>query len=89
MHFDYGILQPFIDMNWLYFSFGLFVFSCALIALVSLVTPKATDEQIAGLTYSSITPEQRAEERASYGFWDIFHTCAVLAIIMGVYIYFW
>ena len=89
MHVDYGILQPFIDMNWLYFSFGLFVFSCALIALVSLVTPKATDEQIAGLTYSSITPEQRAEERASYGFWDIFHTCTVLAIIMGVYIYFW
>jgi SSS family solute:Na+ symporter len=89
MQIDYGILQPFIDMNWLYFSFGLFVFSCALIAMVSLATPKATDEQIAGLTYSSITPAQRDEERASYGFWEIFHTCAVLAIIMGVYIYFW
>jgi SSS family solute:Na+ symporter len=89
MQIDYGIFQPFIDMNWLYFSFGLFVFSCVLIAMVSLATPKATDEQIAGLTYSSITPAQRDEERASYGFWEIFHTCAVLAIIMGVYIYFW
>jgi SSS family solute:Na+ symporter len=89
MHVDYGVLQPLIDMNWLYFSFGLFVLSCAIIVLVSLVTPKAPDEQIAGLTYSSITPAQRAEERASYGLPEVFHTCAVLAIIAGVYIYFW
>ena len=63
--------------------------SCAIIVVVSLVTPKAPDEQIAGLTYSSITPAQRAEERASYGLPEVFHTCAVLAIIAGVYIYFW
>jgi SSS family solute:Na+ symporter len=89
MRVDYGILQPLVDMNWLYFSFGLFILSCVTIVLVSMVTPKATDDQIAGLTYSSITPEQRAEERASYGWPEILHTCAVLAIIAGVYIYFW
>ncbi|HEY7286548.1 MAG TPA: sodium:solute symporter [Vicinamibacterales bacterium] len=89
MHVNYGLLQPLIDMNWLYFSFGLFVLSCLLIVLVSLVTPKAAAEQIAGLTYSSITPAQKAEERTSYGLPEIVHTCAVLAIIAGVYIYFW
>jgi len=89
MHINYGLLQPLIDMNWLYFSFGLFVLSCLLIVLVSLVTPKAPAEQIAGLTYSSITPAQKAEERATYGLPEIVHTCAVLAIIAGVYIYFW
>jgi len=89
MHIDYGVLQPLIDMNWLYFSFGLFVFSCAIIVLVSMVTPKAPAEQIAGLTYASITPAQKAEERVSYGLPEVFHTCAVLAIIVAVYIYFW
>jgi SSS family solute:Na+ symporter len=89
MRIEYGILQPLVDMNWLYFSFGLFVFSCGVIVAVSLVTPRAPDAQIAGLTYSSITPAQAAEERASYGPAEILHTCAVLAIILAVYVYFW
>jgi SSS family solute:Na+ symporter len=89
LHVDYGILQAFVDMNWLYFSFGLFVFSCGVIVLVSLLTPGAPDEQIAGLTYSSITPAQAADDRASYGRAEIFHTWAVLAIILAVYVYFW
>jgi hypothetical protein len=33
--------------------------------------------------------KQRADERASYGPWEICHTCVILAIIAGVYIYFW
>jgi len=84
-----GIVQDFVDINWLYFSFFLFVFTCVLIYVVSLVTPKATPEQIAGLTYRSVTREQTDADRTSYGFWEIFHTCAILAIIVGIYIYFW
>jgi solute:Na+ symporter, SSS family len=84
-----GIVQDFVDINWLYFSFLLFVFTCVLIYVVSLMTPKATPEQIAGLTYRSVTREQTDEERKSYGFWEVFHTCAILAIIVGIYIYFW
>jgi len=86
---DYGILQPLVDMNWLYFSFGLFVFSCVVIVLVRLMTQKAPEEQIPGLTYSSITPAQAAEQRASYGVSEIVHTRAVLGIIVAMYIYFW
>jgi SSS family solute:Na+ symporter len=82
-------LQAFADINWLYFSFILFVFTCVLIFAVSAVTKKAPKEQLAGLTYGSITPEQKAEERSSYGFWEVFHTCVVLGIIIAVYIYFW
>lgn len=93
-HEMYGIqwpslLQDFVDLNWLYFSFFLFIFTCLLIFGVSLVTKKATPEQIAGLTYSSVTREQNAEDRQSYGFWEIFHTSMILAIIAGIYIYFW
>jgi SSS family solute:Na+ symporter len=84
-----GFIQDLVDVNWLYFSFFLFVFTCVLIYVVSLGTAKATPEQIAGLTYRSVTRAHSDEERKSYGFWEIFHTCAILAIIVGIYIYFW
>jgi SSS family solute:Na+ symporter len=84
-----GPVQAFVDVNWLYFSFLLFVFTCVLIFAVSAVTKKAPPEQLAGLTYGSVTREQDAATRASYGFWEIFHTAVVLAIIAGIYIYFW
>jgi SSS family solute:Na+ symporter len=86
---EWGALQGFVDINWLYFSFLLFVFTCVLIFVVSIFTRKATPEQLAGLTYGSVTKEQDAATRASFGFWEIFHTAAVLAIIAGIYIYFW
>ena len=84
-----GVIQDFVDLNWLYFSFVLFAFTCVLIFVVSLVTPPAPAEQLAGLTYSTVTRQQKATERDSYGTWEIVHTCAVLAIIAGIYIYFW
>jgi SSS family solute:Na+ symporter len=86
---DWGILQWFVDINWLYFSFLLFVFTCAVIFGVSQVTPKAPPEQLAGLTYTTISRETIAEERRSYGFWEVFHTCVVAGIVIGIYIYFW
>jgi solute:Na+ symporter, SSS family len=84
-----SLVQAFVDINWLYFSFLLFVFTCVLIFAVSAVTKKATPEQLAGLTYGSVTQEQNAATRASFGFWEIFHTGVILAIIVGIYIYFW
>ena len=86
---DWGFLQWFVDINWLYFSFLLFVFTCAVIFGVSQVTPKAPPEQLAGLTYTTISRETIAEERRSYGFWEVFHTCVVAGIVIGIYIYFW
>jgi SSS family solute:Na+ symporter len=84
-----GPIQTFVDINWLYFSFLLFVLTCVIIFIVSQFTPPASAEQIAGLTYKSVTQEQTAADRQSYGFWEIFNTCAILAIIAAIYIYFW
>jgi SSS family solute:Na+ symporter len=83
------LLQAFVDINWLYFSFLLFVFTCALIFTVSQFTPKASVEQLAGLTYKSVSSQHQAEDRQSYGFWEVFHTCVILGIIATIYIYFW
>lgn len=84
-----GLVQAFVDINWLYFSFLLFAFTCVLIFAVSAVTEKAPPEQLAGLTYGSVTKEQDAVTRGSFGFWEILHTGVILAIIAGIYIYFW
>jgi solute:Na+ symporter, SSS family len=84
-----SLIQAFVDINWLYFSFFLFAFTCALIFVVSKFTPKASAEQLAGLTYASVSAQQNAEDRQTYGFWEIFHTCVIVGIIAGIYIYFW
>lgn len=84
-----ALIQAYVDMNWLYFSFFLFAFTCALILVVSAFTPKAAPEQVAGLTWKSVTAQQSAEDRQSYGFWEIFHTCVITGIIAAIYIYFW
>jgi SSS family solute:Na+ symporter len=84
-----GFIQAYVDMNWLYFSFLLFVFTCAVIFVVSRYTPKASIEQLAGLTYSSISAQNQADDRKTYGFWEIFHTVVILGIITSIYIYFW
>ncbi|MBB6095417.1 SSS family solute:Na+ symporter [Povalibacter uvarum] len=84
-----GFIQTLVDINWLYFSFMLFVFTCVVIFAVSAVTPKAPPEQIAGITYNTATAEQIAEEKDGYGFWEIFHTVVIVAIIASIYIYFW
>jgi solute:Na+ symporter, SSS family len=84
-----SLIKAFVDINWLYFSFLLFTFTCATIWVVSQFTPKASAEQLAGLTYNSVTSAQNAEDRQTYGFWEIFHTCVILGIIVSIYIYFW
>jgi SSS family solute:Na+ symporter len=94
MHETQGIVWPsfvqaFVDINWLYFSFLLFVLTCAIIFAVSQFTPRASVAQIAGLTYKSVSAQQSEEERQSYGFWEVFHSCVIVGIIVAIYIYFW
>jgi SSS family solute:Na+ symporter len=84
-----GPIQAFVDVNWLYFSFLLFVATCIVIFVVSMFTPPATVEQIAGLTYKSVSAQQTEADRQTYGFWEIFHTCVVAGIVIAVYLYFW
>jgi SSS family solute:Na+ symporter len=86
---DWGPLQVLVDINWLYFSVFLFIFSCVVIFATSMVTPKAPESQLAGLTYSSVTKEMTDDDRQSFGFWEIFHSIVIVSIIIGIYIYFW
>jgi solute:Na+ symporter, SSS family len=79
----------FYDVNWLFFSGGMLVFSILVILIVSRFTEAATAAQIQGLTFGSSTAEQKAATRASWDGWDIFHTVVILGLTVAFYIYFW
>jgi SSS family solute:Na+ symporter len=52
------------------------------------MTAPPSEQQLAGLTYATITPEQRRESRASWGRRDVLASSVVLVLIVAAYIYF-
>lgn len=79
----------FYDVNWLFFSGGMFLFCIVIMIVISLFTEKAVESRIAGLTFGSTTPEQKALTRSSWDKWDVIHTVIILGITALFYIYFW
>jgi SSS family solute:Na+ symporter len=76
------------DMNFLKFSSFFFLYCVAVATLVSVLTPRPSAAQLAGLTMGSLTPEQKAENRASYNWIDIVASIFIIAIVIWVMIYF-
>lgn len=85
---DSGPLLAFAQINFLYYSGMLFVVSLLIVYFGSLSAPPQNPADIQGLTYGSVTPAQRAEIRASWGKADIIGTIVVLAMVIGIYLYF-
>jgi len=83
-----GILHDFATINFLYFCIYLFLFSIAIMVIVSLLTPKPSPEQIQGLTFATTVAEDRAASRASWNALDVVLSLIVVVIIVSVFIYF-
>lgn len=79
----------FYDVNWLFFSGGMLVFSMLVVMVVSRFTNPAPAEQLVGLTFGSATAEQKAITRASWNIWDVVHSTIIIGITVVFYIYFW
>jgi SSS family solute:Na+ symporter len=71
-----------------YYSLVIFLVSCAVLIGVSYATEAPSAQQIEGITFATLTAEQRAETRASWNHWDVLGSAAVLALILTGYIYF-
>jgi SSS family solute:Na+ symporter len=84
-----GFFHALVAMNWLYYCSMLFILITAIVIITSLFTKPASAAQIAGLTYGSISAEQRAEIRAGIDKWDIIHTAIIMGITVAIYIRFW
>ncbi len=83
-----GFIHTWGTINFLHFCILLFVL-CALICVtVSLLTERPREDQLVGLTYGTLTPEQKASNKNSYNMWDIVASLLVVAIIVGILCYF-
>ncbi|MBC7948448.1 MAG: sodium/solute symporter [Chitinophagaceae bacterium] len=83
-----SFLHDFATINFLYFCIYLFVFSIIVMVVVSLSTPKPSEEQIRGLTFATTVAEDRAASRASWNKLDVILSLIVVAIIVSIFIYF-
>jgi SSS family solute:Na+ symporter len=78
-----------LNINWLQFCIGLFLFTMLLMVVISFFTPKADEKQLQGLTYFSQSPEQRKETRDSWSTLDVITSLIVVGACVAFYIYFW
>ncbi len=84
-----SLLYRFVAINWLHFCEFLFLFICLLMIVISFFTKPASSEKIKGLTWASTSAEDSAATRASWSYWDIFHTAVILSCVIAFYVYFW
>lgn len=83
-----GLLHTWATINFLHFCVLLFVICVIICITVSLLTPKPAPEQIVGLTYGTLTAEQKAANKASYGWGEIVSSLIVLGLVIGILMYF-
>lgn len=83
-----GFLAALANFNFLYYSGVLLLISILLVIGVSLTSPAPDPKQIEGLTYSSLSAEDRREIRASWNRADIIGTSVVLGLVLCFYLYF-
>lgn len=82
------VLHTIATTNFLVFAAWFFLFCVALCVIISLASKAPLPSQIQGLTFSTLTPEQKASNRASYNLWDVVLSLGVIAIVAWVMIYF-
>ena len=71
-----------------YYSLLIFLVSAATMVIVSYATSEPSYEQIRGLTFETLSNEEKAVDRASVSKWDIIMTGIVILLIVMAYLYF-
>ena len=86
---DSFFYKVFIEFNWLYFMLYL-VALCVIVTIgVSLITKQPSIDKIKGLTFATISREDKEATRSSWNIWDIVHSAIIVLIIIAIYVYFW
>jgi len=71
-----------------YYSLFIFLVSVAVMVGVSYLTAAPTYGRIEGLTFGTITDEDRRTSRGSWNRWDVINSCLVLVMILAAYLSF-
>lgn len=83
-----SFLSYLAEMNFLTFGAWFFLFCVALALVVSLLTPATPDEKLAGMTYSTLSTEDKTSNRNSYNWKDIALSLLIVAVVVGVMVFF-
>jgi SSS family solute:Na+ symporter len=76
------------NMYFQYFSLLIFLICTVVMFGVSYATRAPSEEKLSGLTYGTLTADQRRESRESWSAIDVIATCVVLGAIIAAYVYF-
>ncbi len=76
------------DINWLVFGAYFFAICVAIAVTVSMFYPKPTEAQLQGLTFGSVSAEQKENNKASYNIWDVIASVLVIAVVLYIMISF-
>jgi len=71
-----------------YYSLFIFVVSVLVMVVVSYATAAPSPEQLAGLTYGTVTAEDQAQSRSSWSRREVIASAVVLLLILAAYLYF-
>ena len=83
-----GFLGEVAAIPFSHFCIVIFVICLITMVLVSMTSAKPELSQIEGLTFGTLTPAQKTENRNSYSTLDIVASVLVLVVIIGIMIYF-
>lgn len=85
---EYGIIKNIADFNFLYYSGILFFVSVIIMIFTSLITKNNKGQNTNGLSYDTLTLDDKREIRESWNYWDIIATVIILGLVLAIYIYF-
>ncbi|HET6630662.1 MAG TPA: sodium:solute symporter [Woeseiaceae bacterium] len=83
-----GWLAAFVGINFLHFAVFLFLFSCAVMVVVSLATDPPPAEKTAGLTYETRTPAEIGAPPVPQRRMDLVFTVVLIACVGLLWLYF-
>ena len=83
-----NLLFGFATINFAHMAIFMFLFSVALCILVSLATSPPDYKQISGLSFGTLTKEHKLENKGSYDTVDVVLSVVLVAIVIGILMYF-
>jgi SSS family solute:Na+ symporter len=97
-HYDSGLIRWLVDMNFLHYAIFMFVVCAVVLIGVSLVTPPPDRRKLAGLTFATVDDKIEttsvapahvvAKETPREHQLNLIFTLALLALVVGLWIYF-
>ncbi|MFA0964406.1 sodium:solute symporter [Roseivirga sp. BDSF3-8] len=83
-----SLLHTLATVNFLTFGAWFFLFCIILAIAVSYATPQQSEAQLAGLTYGTLSDQDKAENKSSYNWVDILISVLILLLVGAVMIWF-